>query len=342
MFRALIPERHGGTGTSLLAVHEAVIAVATACTSTAWVAGLFAMHGRMVTWFDERAQRELWERGPDTIIASAVAPVGRIVKTGRDYRVNGRWSFCSGIDHADWILVCGNEAEGGGKPQSRAFLVPAREATVEDDWHVVGLRGTGSKSFVLEDVVVPEYRTESIDAVNSGTARGMAGGPLTGRTWRPMFDYSFCPIAIGAGLAAVRLFREWIAVRKSAFTGAAYAARASSCARLARAVGEINAARTLLRRDVADIEAAAQLGEPHAAAIISRVGFNASYVTEQCSRAVARLYRGSGGRAIYESQELQRIFRDVHTITQHMAMDLDAASELYGRKLLDDPSLEIE
>jgi alkylation response protein AidB-like acyl-CoA dehydrogenase len=336
LFRALVPRRFGGDGRDLLTVHEALIELATACASTAWVGGLFAFHAIMVRWFDERAQREIWGDSPDTLVASSVAPLGRVTRVGEQFRLDGQWPLSSGINHAKWVMVLANEAAPSEPVRSRACLVPVEDCTILDDWHAAGMKGTGSHSIIMRSVLAPAYRTEPMAAVNEGTARGMIGGsPLARRTWRPVVNYSFCPVAIGCALETIRLFREYTSIRKAANTGELYRDKATILIRLGESVGEVDLARMVLRRDMRAIEDCDRLSAASVDSVIARVSYGSAHIAELCSRAVARLFRGSGGHAVYERNPLQRLFRDVHTITQHAGLDFDVAREQYGRTLIE-------
>ena len=70
------------------------------------------------------------------------------------HRLKGRWGFASGCDHAQWFLL-NALAKDGGKTEERLFLVPVGEIEIVDDWHVMGLCGTGSKSVTVKDSFVP-------------------------------------------------------------------------------------------------------------------------------------------------------------------------------------------
>jgi len=343
LFRALVPRRFGGDGRELLTVHEALIELATGCGSTAWVGALFAFHALMVRWFDERAQEDIWGDTPDTLVASSVAPLGRAARVGEQFRLDGQWPLSSGINHAKWVMVLANEAAPSEPIRSRACLVPVEDCAVLDDWHAAGMKGTGSHSIIMRSVVVPAHRTASMAAVNEGSAPGMIGGsPLARRTWRPILNYSFCPVAIGCALETIRLFREYTSTRKAANTGELYRDKATTLIRLGESVGEVDLARMVLRRDMRAIEDCDQLPAAHVDSVIARASYGSAHIAKLCSRAVARLFRGSGGHAVYERNPLQRLFRDTHTITQHAGLDFDAAREQYGRTLIENLHVAVD
>ena len=103
---------------------------------------------------------QVFKNGTIPTASISFFPAGRAVRKGKGYRVNGRWAFNSGIRHAEWVLggtvVEGTELENGGKPIVMFSAFPAADVTLHDNWGgVVGLRGTGSCDFSVENVKLP-------------------------------------------------------------------------------------------------------------------------------------------------------------------------------------------
>jgi len=338
LFRSFIPPRFGGNQSAILPVFDALTELGGACTSTAWVASLFVMHAVMVRWLSERAQEEVWAEAPDALIASSVAPVGALTPCTGGFILNGHWSFSSGVDHASWIVLLAtvSESPSPARPDVRVCLLHASQVAIEDDWHVSGLRATGSKSVNVENVFVPGYRSEDMKAIQTGRFRGRHHGPasIAHVPWRPFLNYTYCPAAIGTARAALELYRERTLTRRSAYTGEPLRTKPTSWVRLASAAAELDVAELTLRRDVEDFERYPTVERNRRLAIEARSEFGASRVVESCRRTMEIIYRGSGGNALYEKSPMQRYFRDVNAITQHAALDIDCALERYGRTLL--------
>jgi alkylation response protein AidB-like acyl-CoA dehydrogenase len=338
VFRALTPRRYGGTELDVQPLYEALIEISRGCSATGWVAGLLAIHGFLLARFEPRAQDEVWAAGPDALAASGIAPSGEAVRVEGGVRVTGRWSYASGIDHCAWITLNTHLRDPSFpdmKPTSHFVLVPAADFTVEDDWHVAGLRGTGSKSVRLADVFVPDHRVESGLAIQAGKARGLAvNSPLYQISFPALFPLVFTPPAIGTALAMIDHFRDYIATRRAAYTGTAFATRPASWVRLADAVASVDAARLLLERDLAALAHEGSSGARPAPATTERARYDVAFIVDLCRRAVDGLFAGSGGRALFETSPLQRCFRDMHAITQHAATAMDEAAERYGQFLL--------
>src|SRR5262249_52640035 len=158
------PSRWGGAEVDPGIFFEAQLALATACPSTAWVMGVVGVHSWQLALFPLAAQEEVWGSDPETLVSSSYAPTGKVERVDGGYRISGRWSFSSGCDHCQWVFLGGMvppEREGA-PPEMRTFLVPRSDYTIEDNWHVAGLKATGSKDIVIVGALVPEHRTHRI------------------------------------------------------------------------------------------------------------------------------------------------------------------------------------
>jgi 3-hydroxy-9,10-secoandrosta-1,3,5(10)-triene-9,17-dione monooxygenase len=345
LFRAFVPRAYGGDERTLSEVLEASTELAAGCPSTAWIGTLCAVHNIAACWLEKRGQDEIFADGPDAVVASSVAPMGTLVHAGGGFRLAGRWSFSSGVEHASWIMVGANlKLESADAPTEYVFcFVRASDVTVVDDWHVSGLRATGSKSLELKDVAVPRHRMISLRTVQDGTAPGLAlhTQPFYRLPWYPVFICAFPAVGLGTATAMLEGFREHIRSRIDGFSGVAFQTTSGSAARMAEAAAAIDAARLVFRRDVAALDRAVQENRPLKPGESERIMYDAPFIMDTCSRAVLQLFRGSGGKVLYESNPLQRHFRDIHAMTQHVAMDLDRAGETYGRLLFQNPELTL-
>jgi len=128
--------------------------------SAAWVWSVMLIHDLFVAHFPEAFQREYW--GKDrTLSASSFLPHGKPTPANGGIRVSGKWSFCSGVDNADWLFLgvfFGPPSGDSPMPDIRYVMVPKGDYKIIDDWDVMGLRGTGSNSVVIDDKFVPDHR----------------------------------------------------------------------------------------------------------------------------------------------------------------------------------------
>jgi 4-hydroxyphenylacetate 3-monooxygenase len=213
------------------------------------------------------------------------------------------------------------------------YVIEIIECHIHDDWYVAGLRGTGSKSIHIDTpIYVPAHRSIEVDSLGITTH---IDSWLDRIPWQPLFTCAFAAPAIGIALGTIDSFCAQLQTRVAPYTGIPFRSRSTSLLRLALARAEIDSAELLLYRDLDDLEGAAQPRTISRATQSSDgVLFDVAYGVECCARAVDRLFRGSGGRALYEDNLLQRYFRDMHAVTQHAAADLDVLGERRGRAIL--------
>ncbi len=177
LLRIMQPAIYGGYEYGFDALVHAVGPVAAGCGSSGWVFSLYIVHQWLAATFPKQAQDEYWS-DPDPIMAGSYAPVGKAVPVDGGYRLAGNWSFTSGCDHAQWLLVGGMvpPAKEGAPPKPTFFLLPRADVRLDDNWFTMGLAGTGSKNTVVDNVFVPAYRiaADRRPARRNHTGRGGA------------------------------------------------------------------------------------------------------------------------------------------------------------------------
>ena len=212
LFRALQPKRYGGYELDPGTFYQAVMEVGAVCGSSAWILGVIGVHNWHLAIFPPQAQEDVWGEDTSVQLSTSLAPTGTVERVDGGFRLSGRWSFSSGCDFCHWAVLGGiaPPAEAGQPPDARIFLLPRRDYEIDDNWHVMGLCGTGSKDIVVDDAFVPEYRTHSyLDAFhlrNPGTAVNDA--PLYRLPFGLVFPIRITAPAIGAALGALEAFRE--------------------------------------------------------------------------------------------------------------------------------------
>jgi 3-hydroxy-9,10-secoandrosta-1,3,5(10)-triene-9,17-dione monooxygenase len=223
-FRMLQPTRWGGLEVDPTTFFDVQMAVASACPSSAWVLGVVAVHAWQLALFPLQAQEDVWGTDAGTLISSSYAPTGKVARAEGGYRISGRWSFSSGCDHCQWVFLGGfvpPEAEGK-PPEMRTFLLPRSDYRIDDNWHVAGLKGTGSKDIVVENAFVPEHRTHKlIDGFKrQSPGNAVNPSPLYRLPFGQIFVRSVSTSAIGAAQGALDAFLDIAAKRVAASDGA--------------------------------------------------------------------------------------------------------------------------
>src|SRR5262245_17554965 len=178
--RCLQPVMFGGYGSDYRVFSKMLRALAQGCGSSAWVAAVHGEHSWVIGNYSEEAQRSVWGDNPLAVASASIPPTGTADALPGGHRLKGKWGFASGCDYAQWFLLNGAVA-GAGKREERFFLVPAAETEIVDDWHVMGLAGTGSKSVIVKDSFVPLTHSLTVHDLKAGTgpgARVHSGNPL--------------------------------------------------------------------------------------------------------------------------------------------------------------------
>jgi 3-hydroxy-9,10-secoandrosta-1,3,5(10)-triene-9,17-dione monooxygenase len=172
LLRLLQPRPFGGRQTSVGTFLQAVEILAEGCAFSAWVYGVLVELEWVIACLPGRRQIDIWANDPEARAVGSIVPraVGRPITGG--WRVTGTYSFASSCRHAQWAIVCVRCQDPAGHEEPRCLVVPMREVEIIDDWHAIGMRGTGSFSLKLNDVSVPEHRSVTINDIVSGTPPG--------------------------------------------------------------------------------------------------------------------------------------------------------------------------
>jgi 3-hydroxy-9,10-secoandrosta-1,3,5(10)-triene-9,17-dione monooxygenase len=328
------PARCGGYELNWDVLCAAGQIMAEACGSQAWIFKNLADHGQMVGTFSAQAQDDVWKDDGNILIGSSFDPVGRAKRVPGGFEFSGRHGFASGIDHVRWLIAGGtivDEPERG----PFFFLLPKSDAVVIDDWHVMGLAGSGSKSFAVERAFVPEHR------VLSGKLATQGKGPGTEVNKAPVFRIPRGSGITTAGFAsqcvglAQGVCNEWIDYtipRKS--RGVPIAAQQVTQALLADAAAEIDSADLLCRtslRTGLDLVAGGKM--PNAVQIATGKR-NMAYVAQRSLSAATKLFNAAGGRVLTLDNHMQRQYRNLLAATSHHALAWDKAAVEYGSVML--------
>jgi 3-hydroxy-9,10-secoandrosta-1,3,5(10)-triene-9,17-dione monooxygenase len=334
-YRALQPRRFGGLELSYGIHTELAAEIARGCASSGWVLSVIACHAWILGMFPPEAQHELWDSDPGATIASSFLPGrGSVTREGEGFRVDGRWKFSSGVDHCDGgVLLLGlvPPADGAGPPDPHFLLVPRKDYRIEDTWHVTGLAATGSNDVVIDRAFVPRHRSLRImETLGRGTPGSHANpGYLYRLPLFAVFPYTLVGAALGAAEGAMELLADGLAGRKSAYQ-VKLREQQSVQLRVAEAAARLDAARALLKRDAAKINEQGRAGVLPDAHERVRYRVNLAYATKLCVDAMQEIFPLLGGRGLATGDPVQRAWRDVHAVGQHIALVWDINAVNYG------------
>jgi 3-hydroxy-9,10-secoandrosta-1,3,5(10)-triene-9,17-dione monooxygenase len=340
LIRICQPKRFGGFELGWDVRSEVGQVLARGCGSQAWIHHILTDHTQKLGAFEAQAQEDVWGQDPDTRIAAGLDPVGRARRVKGGVLYSGRHGFASGIDHAHWLLCGGFIFEDGCPPQCCFFLLPKSDATVIDDWQVMGLAGTGSKSFEVKDAFVPQHRILDALAADNGTAPGALANaaPIFRVPFVSIASTGFAAIAVGIAEGFVEDWTAYTRGRKS--RGVSVADQMGTHIDLAHAVISIETARRLYLGTASDAMATLARGErlTDAQRVQSRAA--SSLAAQLARQAVERLHNAAGGRANYSRSVLQRRFRDIAVAAAHVSVVWNNATASLGGHLLGLPAVD--
>ena len=330
-----LPRTLGGPQLSPLTAFRVVETISRADGSAGWCVMLAAAQSAYTGWLPNDIGRAMAGTPADLRLAGSIRPLGKATPVAGGYRVSGRWDFASGIHHANWLLCTCQIVEGGalrkdarGAPAWRIMWVPKAQIAIMDTWNVVGLRGTGSHDFVVDDVFVPSAHSTS--PAEPAQQTGAHYTPRLHATW------AWTPTvanALGIARGAMDAFTEMAGSRASTMSSALLRDRPLVQARTAEAEAILNAARAFVLERVGRVWDAASDGEADLDADIMQARLAITHGMHEARRAVDILFHAAGTNAVYAPNPLERCFRDIHVAIQHGAA-LPAHMESAGKGLL--------
>jgi len=335
LFRAMQPKRYGGFELDPATFYQGVMEIAAVCGSTGWIFAVMGAHNWHLALFPPQAQQDVWGEDDSVQLSTSLAPTGTVARVEGGFRLSGRWSFSSGCDFCQWVVLGGTapSREEGMPPDLRTFLLPRADYEIDDNWHVMGLCGTGSKDITVKDAFVPEYRTHSYrDAFqlkNPGLAVNNA--PLYRLPFGLVFSYTLGAAAIGVAMGALATFREQQRQRINIRDRSRAAEDPFMQWRLAESTAEIDAARDRLLQNFAEMMRLARADEEIPLECRARCRWDCGKATDWAVRAVDRLMMASGGRGIFLDNPIQRAWRDVHAMQAHASNNVERAAAVFGR-----------
>jgi 3-hydroxy-9,10-secoandrosta-1,3,5(10)-triene-9,17-dione monooxygenase len=336
ILRILQPRRFGGMQGRFSLFSRIVEELTYGCASSAWVYAVLAEHQWIIAQYPEQAQIDVWGDEPEAVASSSLAPRAAARRVAGGWRLSGRYSFSSGCDYAQWAIVGAFLGEMGD-PRSIAYLlVPLAEVEIVDDWQTLGLLGTGSKSLVLDDVLVPAHRAVMVADLFAGTPPGALVHPDYPVLRAPrgfLVSYSLPPVAIALGRRALDIACAALAGRVSRGVSRLAQSEVVQMA-LGEAAAAIDNATAMLHAGRDASTEAVGSGRRITEAEALRARRDMVFAQHLVGAALDRLCELDGARWVYDSDALGAIRRDVMTILTHHAASRQAAMAPYGRMLL--------
>lgn len=342
-FRVLQPKRWGGYEMDPRVFAEIQMALAQGDMSVGWVYGVVGVHPFQLALFDDRAAADVWGDDTSVIVASTYMPTGRATPVEGGFRFSGKWKFSSGTEHCDWVLLggmVGDPAEG----DYRTFLLPRADYAIQDTWHVMGLKGTGSQDISVDDVFVPAYRVHDLRAAyrdeNPGWAVNKA--PLYRLPFVQVFSRVVTNGCIGALQAMLDAFIAY-GSKRIGTTGSSTSKDPDAQRSVAETANAIDEMKTIMHRNFATLMDFAERGEQAPVELRLFYKYQCSLVAERCLDLAGKLFRSAGGHGIYDVMPMGRIYTDLIAARQHVSNQSQVSARNYGAVLLglDNPDMQV-
>ena len=341
LFTMLRPKRYGGQELNLRTYSEAVVEISRGCASTGWIVALCAIRELMVAEsFSEKAHEEIFGQNPDEVLFAGVYEPRKCIakKVDGGYLIEeGFWMFCSGSLHATWgYFGMPVYDEEGVMIDQKLMTLPFKELEINDDWHTLGLRGTGSNSVTMKNVFIPDHRVTSFNEALNGNFESthLRDIPLYHSALFPGLILSLGLPGLGVIKNALEIFKDALPYRRAVHMGVEFVKDASSThAILAEATLKVETAEHYFYNLADEIDRWASekkyMDRPARVKALADIG----YANKLLKEALDLLLAGSGSGFVYDGHPMQRIIRDFLTLHSHRSLSPIITLENYGRVL---------
>jgi alkylation response protein AidB-like acyl-CoA dehydrogenase len=321
LLQLLLPRAYGGGEAMPARFVEVLEELARHDASTAWCVGQAGVCAMAAAYLPPASAQRIFDGGRGILSwgAATVPVMARAARGG--YRVTGGWSFASGGHHATWLGGHCLLADADGTPRRDAMgrMVPrtlvfrAEEVNWADDWEVLGLRGTGSDSYSVEELFVSEDYSLARDL----QSERHIDSPLYRLRTDQMFSCGFAGVALGVARSMLEALVQLATEKTPRGLRNTMAESPVVQSEIAQLEAALRSSRHFLYGTLADIWSTAASGELSMADRIA-VRLAATHCIDQARRVASATYHAAGSDAIRRSGPFERRFRDLNSIAQQM------------------------
>ncbi|MEZ5557838.1 MAG: acyl-CoA dehydrogenase family protein [Pseudomonadales bacterium] len=340
VYRFFVPKRFGGYEFGMETFMRIGMALGEGCVSTGWVTTFCVEHNWLLALYNRQAQEEIFGSQPYIIAPGTLSPKGVATPVDGGYRVTGRWEWGTGVMHADWALLGAITPQpGSDKPDLCMYAVPMDQVEVIDTWNVAGMAATGSNDVAVHDVFVPAHRVASLSRMRSGDTDGAQwlDSHLYRMPMMPVLGLTAAAPAVGCARKAVQLFRDRLKERMVYGTTSRQGEKPVAQHRLGSIAIAADNAEILLMQLARETEEWGRCGSVCPEMERARLRVRIGDVVRKSRDVVRDVVEASGAHAHFLDNPLQRMLRDLHTLSCHTVFDLDLSAEQHGRALLELP-----
>lgn len=337
LLRLMTPRLYGGHQADVRTVLDVTTELGRGCGNAAWVTGVLNSGNFMAGLYGDEAREEIWGEDPEARLACVLVPPSADVHpVDGGLRVSGRWGYASGSAHAEWFALLLPVPGEGQRPDMSMVLVPAGEIQIEDTWHVVGMRGTGSNHVVVQDTFVPAHRILPWAPALAGEHPNEHRDEILYRSpVGALLQVFLLGSMVGAAQAGLDYCLE--KAPKRAIAASTYRAQTDSVPFLldvAEAQSLIDTARFHSGRAADTVDKYAAQDQQPDIATRARMRMDAARTVQSAREAVDLLMTAHGTSAFAEANPLQRIWRDVNLGSRHGGFGSHVPQEVFGRSLV--------
>jgi alkylation response protein AidB-like acyl-CoA dehydrogenase len=322
LYRTLLPPALNGYGAGLETFVKVMEIMAAADASTAWCVGQASGCSLAAAYVEPHVARTMWGDDPRGVLAWGFQLDARAKVVPGGYRVTGKWGFGSGGHHASWMGAhCHVELPDGsllkdanGALIERTMLLRQDQLNWIKSWDVVGLRGTGSDSYTLTDVFVPEEYSVRRDV----DEERRLDEPFYRFTTTSAYATGFAGVSIGIARGMLEALKDLAQTKKPSHTARTLVDNPVMHHLVAENEAKLRSARAFVLETIRDAEAG-----------ISRTGTldmeNRMMMRLATTTAIRRAkevaefaYNEAGATAIFTSNVFEQKMRDIHASAQQV------------------------
>ena len=335
LLRVCQPKAYGGYELGYDVLCTIIQTLARGCASQAWTYMVLADNPLKLATFSKEAQDDVWAQDDTQRVGVAVSAVGKAKRVDGGILWSGQHGFSSGIDHAHWLICGGFIDEADGSKTGCMALIPKSDVTLLDDWKVVGLAGTGSRSFIVDGAFVPAHRIILKKDYDAGATPGaeIHDYPVFRMPRGGVSAASYAAVAIGSAQALLQSFYDYTAPRKS--RGKSVADQPGTQMLIGLASAEIEAADRMYMGALRETMEVLERGDKVSREQQVQGKRNCCYAAQIAMQAASKLFNSAGGRALFLDNAMQRQFRDCFAASAHHSLSWDSAAMEYGKQQLE-------